>query len=528
MKRIGIPQKLYGLFAFVTMGLLVVTALIYYAGKTTSEGVEKMFSSVQAVSSLGGAIAQINSINLAAMDAIVDSDSKSVSKDLIEEFDHSKEFFKKNEDVIKTHFLNQDKSSEYEEFKKKYSLLTDTVADLFESVPKGLSEDKLSSLDDLIDGTAVALKENLSSVLTATEEKAKIEENSFMSVLSKFRWTSSGMVLAVILLLGLVGIPLIRNIIRQLQNTVNSLTASVQSLTKVSHSLKSTSNDLTDVISQQASAVQESVASMAEIRATLGQNAENAKQSSELANSVSEKTESGTVIMEKMVVSMSSIQTANSQLQNIAQIIHEINLKTQVINDIVFKTQLLAFNASIEAARAGQHGRGFSVVADEVGNLAKMSGQAATQIQGLLEDSKRQVSTILNMTESRVSEGQAVCQEAKKSFSNIASNILKITSQVNSIANASLEQEIGIKQISEAMGQIDLSSQRVMSVSKENAVISSNIGQQCSRVDTINHDLQTIMGFQSNKNKASLSLYKNNWDQEAAIDADDDSFKKAA
>ncbi|MHA0111674.1 methyl-accepting chemotaxis protein, partial [Klebsiella pneumoniae] len=80
-------------------------------------------------------------------------------------------------------------------------------------------------------------------------------------------------------------------------------------------------------------------------------------------------------------------EDANSQLQSISNIIGEISAKTNIINDIVFKTQLLSFNASIEAARAGQHGRGFAVVAEEVGNLAQMSGNAAKEIRALLEDS---------------------------------------------------------------------------------------------------------------------------------------------
>ena len=102
-----------------------------------------------------------------------------------------------------------------------------------------------------------------------------------------------------------------------------------------------------------------------------------------------------TQAMDDMVTSMNSIKEVNGRLTNMAHIINEISKKTVVINDIVFKTQLLSFNASIEAARAGVHGKGFAVVAEEVGKLAQLSGEASNEIDSLLIKSNKDVSSIL-------------------------------------------------------------------------------------------------------------------------------------
>lgn len=85
----------------------------------------------------------------------------------------------------------------------------------------------------------------------------------------------------------------------------------------------------------------------------------------------------------------------NQLLLRINDLFVEIQEKTKVINDIVFQTKLLAFNASIEAARAGVHGSGFSVVAIEVGRLASESGARATEINGILKDATNEVSSIV-------------------------------------------------------------------------------------------------------------------------------------
>lgn len=87
------------------------------------------------------------------------------------------------------------------------------------------------------------------------------------------------------------------------------------------------------------------------------------------------------------------MKISNKKITEITKVISEVAAKTQVINEIVFKTKLLSFNASVEAARAGDQGRGFSVVAEEVGNLAKMSGDAAKEISNITEELKYIVSS---------------------------------------------------------------------------------------------------------------------------------------
>ncbi|NCQ16281.1 chemotaxis protein, partial [Candidatus Falkowbacteria bacterium] len=80
----------------------------------------------------------------------------------------------------------------------------------------------------------------------------------------------------------------------------------------------------------------------------------------------------------ELIGSMDRISESNQDIASLVFAIEEIAEKTKIIDDIVFQTKILSFNASVEAERAGEFGRGFSVVAQEVSNLAKMSGRAST------------------------------------------------------------------------------------------------------------------------------------------------------
>lgn len=236
---------------------------------------------------------------------------------------------------------------------------------------------------------------------------------------------------------------------------------------------------------EQAVAVQETVAAMEEMHSMIGQATSYISDSLSSTKRVSDRTDEGTQIMAKMVEAMASIQEANSQLQNMTNIISEISAKTNVINDIVFKTQLLSFNASIEAARAGQHGRGFAVVAEEVGNLAQMSGAAAKEIKVLLDDSQKQVTHIVEITKTRSEDGQEVFKRAQKTFEDIALEIRAVTQQIESVNIAAQEQANGVEQTTQSMRRLDDATTRSARMGEQVSGAASTLTEQSRHMNQI-------------------------------------------
>lgn len=248
---------------------------------------------------------------------------------------------------------------------------------------------------------------------------------------------------------------LFRNILAPVVNSLKKLLMMSQTLSTTSVDITKSSESLSAGVNQQAAVVQQTTSAMTEMSGMLSKSSSYSKQSEQVMESMTAKAKNGMEIMNEMVEAMGSVQQANAQLKQMAKIISEIASKTNVINDIVFKTQLLSFNASIEAARAGQHGRGFSVVAEEVGNLAKMSGTAAQEIAALLQDSEKQVQEIVQTTSERVNAGKGVAEQAMKNFKEIAHEISQTFSDISNISAATKEQEYGIIQTTEAMSELN-------------------------------------------------------------------------
>jgi methyl-accepting chemotaxis protein len=309
-----------------------------------------------------------------------------------------------------------------------------------------------------------------------------------------------------------------RSIARPLLESLSRLTQTTEILSETSQSVSKFSDALSSGVGQQAEVVQETTSSMSQMSSMLTQTASYAKQSDTVMAAVTQKANEGMSVMNQMVEAMASVQQANEHMQQMVEIIQEIGNKTKVINDIVFKTQLLSFNASIEAARAGTHGRGFAVVAEEVGNLAKMSGSAAQEITALLQDSERQVNEIVHNNTERVTMGQNVTFRALKGFKEIASDINLISSQIGNISAAAREQELGVAQTNLAMSELnkttDLNSNIANSASTASTILASE-------VESLNEIAQAIeisisgTKVPSSKKRLRRQEQKNEFDSES-------------
>jgi len=209
--------------------------------------------------------------------------------------------------------------------------------------------------------------------------------------------------------------------------------------------------------SEQASAVEELSATVTEISDQIKKTAENAAVASTIAQQSSSEVEKGNHNIEEMLTAMGDINSASGE-------IHKI-IKT--IEDIAFQTNILALNAAVEAARAGAAGRGFSVVADEVRNLASKSAEAAKQTTGLIEN-----------TISLVQKGTKVANSTASSFQEIRTSSNQSSDLISEISQATNRQATAVSQVTSGITQIAQVVQTNSATSEENAAASQDLSTQ--------------------------------------------------
>ena len=193
---------------------------------------------------------------------------------------------------------------------------------------------------------------------------------------------------------------------------------------------------------------------MEQLGAAVRQNSDSATQADQLAMTASNIVTTGGEVVGQVVQTMNGINDSSKQIAGIIGI----------IDDLAFQTNILALNAAVEAARAGEQGRGFAVVAAEVRSLAQRSGQAAREIKALISDSVQ-----------RVDQGMALVEHAGSTMQEIVLAIKRVSNIVNEISAASLEQSIGVAQISTAVSQIDEVTQRNAALVEESAAATEHL-----------------------------------------------------
>lgn len=229
-------------------------------------------------------------------------------------------------------------------------------------------------------------------------------------------------------------IPGINSLSSNIATLVREIRSSSQTAMTLADQLSSRSAQLSVKTEQQSASLIQTAASMEQMAASTKNNADNTRLASEQANAATLQARKGGELMGQVANNMQSITECAQQMTEIISL----------IDGIAFQTNILALNAAVEAARAGDHGKGFSVVAGEVRSLAHRSAEAAKNIKSLIE-----------VTSSNVTQGVTVVSEAEKNMHDIVAGSGNVSRLMDDISASTSEQEKGISQITQALSELE-------------------------------------------------------------------------
>ena len=371
-------------------------------------------------------------------------------------------------------------------------------------------------------GLHVAARNILLEASKRQEELARLETENAAAAVERTFWALSALILLSVVVSTVLGLWLVRSIMRQLGgepayaaeiaqevaqgnlavavalrpgDDVSVLAAMdgmranlAQLVSEVRHSSESiatgaqqiaTGNaDLSQRTEEQASSLEETSASMEQMNATIKQSVDTMHTASQLANSASVTATRGGEVVRDVVHTMEEITTSSRKIGDIIG----------VIDSIAFQTNILALNAAVEAARAGEQGRGFAVVASEVRSLAQRSAEAAKEIKHLIGESVSKVET-----------GSALVNEAGSTMGDLVGQVQRVADLINEIGTATREQGQGVSQVNDAVNQLDQTTQQNAALVEESAAAAGSLSEQAAKL------VQLVSVFQLATSDAPLA-----------------------
>lgn len=334
----------------------------------------------------------------------------------------------------------------------KTRLDTFSQGDLSSPFPTVETRDELSEMVTTTTSMASALQFIISDVGNILNEMA----NADFTVTSRDKSKYAGEFTSILTSMSMLK--------RQLVDTMQSVSEASNQVAAGANNLSEAAQSLAEGATDQAGAVEEMQATITTIADDIRVTANSAGDSYNQARTYAEEAERSHREMKAMMDAMGRINDASQQVGNIIS----------EIEDIASQTNLLSLNASIEAARAGEAGRGFSVVADQIRQLAEQSANSAAETRTLIETSLSAIADgsktvdIVNESINRVVEGIELIAQSSKSISEMADDQ----------AEAMKQAELGVNQISEVV-------QSNSATAQESSATSEELSAQATTLDSL-------------------------------------------
>ncbi|RFU65074.1 methyl-accepting chemotaxis protein [Peribacillus glennii] len=294
----------------------------------------------------------------------------------------------------------------------------------------------------------------------------------------------------------------------QVSSTSEELSASSEQTSQATELISRSIQGIAAGSEAQASYAKEVEQATLEITSSMGQASSSVQAVSELTADANGKAKAGNQVVHKTVEQMSrvqeTVQGTSRVVDTVGQKSVEIGQIVDLITQIADQTNLLALNAAIEAARAGEHGKGFAVVADEVRKLAEQSGQAAKQIGHLVKEIQSEASRAvesMNNGTAEVERGRDLVLRTGDAFKDIlqavgqvdaeSKQVLAIVEMIQESSSSMADKMAGISQITE---QSASNTQGVAASAEEQTASMEEVAASAEALSRMSQDLKTSIG----------------------------------